>query len=402
MKNKVRLGDIVDIKSGGTPRKSNQLFWGGNNPWISAKDLKQPVLMHSIDTLTDEGFSGAKIAPKYSVLILVRGMTLFKKVPVGLAGRDVAFNQDLKSLIPSNDIAPEYLLYYLLSKEGSLMKLVDSAGHGTGRLNTDLLKGFPILLPPLPEQKAIAEVLSTWDRAISTTERLIQAKEKRFKWLLNKLINHGAENGDWKRVTLGNICSLISAKNKGGETNVLTSSAKHGLVSQLDYFNKSVAGKNLAGYYLLKRGDFAYNRSSSNGFPYGAIKRLNDYDQGILSTLYLCFSLNPDSECDSNFLLCIFESGLLNRELRSICHEGARSHGLLNVTKPDFMSIHLHLPPLDEQKDIAEMLNTAQREIDLLKKLAEKQKEQKRGLMQKMLTGEWRVEIEIVNQYMEA
>jgi type I restriction enzyme S subunit len=121
-----------------------------------------------------------------------------------------------------------------------------------------------------------------------------------------------------------------------------------------------------------------------------------------LSTLYLCFALKPNAPCESDFLLHLFESGAANRELRAVCQEGARSHGLLNITKSDFFGIKLFLPNQDQQKKIQSALNTAQEEIDLLKQLADKYKTQKRGLMQKILTGEWRVKPEIVNQYMEA
>jgi type I restriction enzyme S subunit len=112
--------------------------------------------------------------------------------------------------------------------------------------------------------------------------------------------------------------------------------------------------------------------------------------------------LKPDAPCESDFLLHLFESGAANRELRAVCQEGARSHGLLNITKADFFGIKLFLPVPEKQKKIQSALNTAQEEINLLKQLAEKYKIQKRGLMQKMLTGEWRVKPEIVNQYREA
>ncbi len=258
-------------------------------------------------------------------------------------------------------------------------------------INSSQLKAFPVLLPPLPEQKAIADLLSTWDEAIEKTERLIQAKERRFKQLLNDLIHQGHSNHTWKDYNLSDLCSPVSRKNGENNTNVLTSSAQNGLVSQLEYYNKSVSAKNVTGYYLLKKGEFAYNRSSAKGYPYGATKRLDRYEEGVLSTLYLCFALKPNAPCESDFLLHLFESGAANRELRAVCQEGARSHGLLNITKTDFFGIKLFLPSQEQQQKIQSALNTAQHEIDLLKQLADKYKTQKRGLMQKMLTGEWRM-----------
>lgn len=299
---------------------------------------------------------------------------------------------------PNTNIEVEWLCYQLI--HANLNKY--ATGAAQPGLSVKNIKEIPFIVPPLPEQKAIADLLSTWDEAIEKTERLILVKETRFKRLLNDLIHQGRSNHTWTGYNLSDLCSLVSRKNGENNTNVLTSSAQNGLVSQLEYYNKSVSSKNVTGYYLLKKGEFAYNRSSAKGYPYGATKRLDRYEKGVLSTLYLCFALKSNAPCESDFLLHLFESGATNRELRAVCQEGARSHGLLNITKSDFFGIKLFLPDQDQQKKIQSALNTAQDEIDLLKQLADKYKTQKRGLMQKMLTGEWRVKPEIVNQYMEA
>jgi type I restriction enzyme S subunit len=185
----------------------------------------------------------------------------------------------------------------------------------------------------------------------------------------------------------------VVRKNVEGNTNVLTSSAKRGLVSQLEYYNKSVSASDVTGYYLLHEGEFAYNRSSAKGYPFGATKRLEAYEKGVLSTLYLCFAIKPNAPCVSDFLLHLFESGAVNRELRAVCQEGARSHGLLNITKSDFFGIKLFLPHVEEQKEIQGALNSTQQEIELLRQILERYKSQKRGLMQKLLSGEWRVRV---------
>jgi type I restriction enzyme S subunit len=292
-----------------------------------------------------------------------------------------------------------YLLLFLRFQKFQLLNLVDSAGHGTGRIDTDLLRTFPVKFPSISEQKAIADLLSTWDKAIEKTERLIQAKEKRFRRYLNDFIHKGRSNKSWRGFNLEELCDCVSRKNAENNTNVLTSSAKKGLVSQLEYYNKSVSADNVTGYYLLKKGDFAYNRSSAKGYPFGATKRLDRYEKGVLSTLYLCFSLKENAPCESDFLLYLFESGSLNRELRSVCQEGARSHGLLNITKSDFFSIKVFLPDLYRQKQIQSVLKAFEEEIDLLRDLVEKYKTQKRGLMQKLLTGQWRVKPEEIKRY---
>lgn len=232
-----------------------------------------------------------------------------------------------------NDVFPGYLHQYLqLDSVGKWLER-NALGQTMLNLNTEIISKMPITLPSLPEQKAIADLLSTWDEAIEKTERLIQAKEKRFQWLLRTLISEPQNTQNtrkgtaWKKVRLGEICSPVTRKNSENNTNVLTSSAETGLINQLEFYNKSVSADNVTGYYLLKKGEFAYNRSAAKGYPYGATKRLDRYDKGVLSTLYLCFALKPSSPCESDFLLHLFESGAVNRELRAVCQEGARSHG---------------------------------------------------------------------------
>ena len=257
-------------------------------------------------------------------------------------------------------------------------------------INSSQLKAFPVILPPLPEQKAIANTLSTWDSAITTMERLIAAKEFSFRHLRSQVIHQVAKSS-------ATLCPLnrtfqpLTRKNTVGEANVLTTSAQRGLVSQQTYFSKSVASENLEGYFLVERGDFAYNRSSSNGYPYGAIKRLDDSERGVLSTLNICLSLTDSDKQNSDYFVHVFEAGYLNRGFSQICQEGARSHGLLNVSREDFFNLEIPIPDKATQDRIADKLNLVQSEIALMRKQLELLKRQKRGLMQKLLTGNWRV-----------
>ena len=145
----VEVDDLAKFSSGGTPSKQNEAYWNGSEPWISGKDLKTHYLYSSIDKLTDEGFAAAKKAPKGSTLILVRGMTLLKDFPVGYATRELSFNQDVKALVPSKNVDGLYLSFLLSGDKHKIMNLVSTAGHGTGRLDTNLLKQHPVNLPPL-------------------------------------------------------------------------------------------------------------------------------------------------------------------------------------------------------------------------------------------------------------
>ena len=137
---------------------------------------------------------------------------------------------------------------------------------------------------------------------------------------------------------------------------VLTIAAQYGLVNQGSFFNKSVASENLTGYYLLHKGEFAYNRSYSAGYDWRTVKRLDNCDEGVLSTLYICFKIN-ETIVDSDFLTYYFESTKWHKGLSDIAGEGARNHGLLNVSMTDYFNTKHRFPSMEEQKVIAKMLN---------------------------------------------
>lgn len=138
------------------------------------------------------------------------------------------------------------------------------------------------------------------------------------------------ENSPAKR-----CCYTCNQKNKENNNTILTISGRDGLVDQMTYFNKQIASKNVTGYYLIKKGEFAYNKSYSQGYPMGAIKMLSNYEKGVVSTLYICFKLNDEQSCD--FYQHYFESGLQNRFIEKVAQEGARNHGLLNIGVNDFL-----------------------------------------------------------------
>ena len=150
----------------------------------------------------------------------------------------------------------------------------------------------------------------------------------------------------------------------------------------MEFFKKSVAASDVTGYYLLKKGEFAYNKSSSQGRPFGAIKPLRLYDKGVVSTLYICFKCNDPREID--FWDQYFDAGLLDKELMSIAQEGARNHGLLNIPTSGFFNLSVFSPSIDEQQEIALCLSalddTIQVETDKLEAL----KDHKKGLMQQL------------------
>ncbi len=155
----------------------------------------------------------------------------------------------------------------------------------------------------------------------------------------------------WEQRKLGELCERVVRKNKNSESDLpLTISSQDGLIDQRDFFNRVVAAKDMSSYYLLKKGEFAYNKSYSNGFDYGSIKRLNAYEQGCLSTLYICFNLVSD-DVDSDYLEAFFDTLSWYEDISKICAEGARNHGLLNVDiKAFFDEVSIKMPSSKQEQ----------------------------------------------------
>lgn len=151
------LGNFVTLVSGSTPSKANPDFWGGSTPWVSAKDMGDFWIEDAEDHLTEAGVAEAsRVVPEGTVLLLARGMTLHKRVPICRVTRPSAFNQDVKAVLPKEGLSPRFLPYLLVGSHDRLHERVDSAGHGTGRLNSDALLSFPVRVPNRIEQEGIA------------------------------------------------------------------------------------------------------------------------------------------------------------------------------------------------------------------------------------------------------
>ena len=184
----------------------------------------------------------------------------------------------------------------------------------------------------------------------------------------------------WKAEILSAFAERVTRKNSDNETNLpLTISSKDGLVDQNSYFNKAVASKDMSGYYLLKKGEYAYNKSYSVGYDFGSIKRLDHYQMGALSTLYICFALKRH---DTDFIKVYFDSLKWYREIYMISAEGARNHGLLNVPTNEFFETKHYLPQnAQEQRKIADFLIILDRRIEAQQALVNTLKKYKRGVM---------------------
>ena len=174
----VPLRECADITSGGTPTKGEPSYWGGDIPWVSAKDMKTFRLNDAQDHVTADGAAhGTRVAPAGATLILVRGMTLHDHVPICWLLHSSAFNQDVKAVVPKSSVEPEYLAYWLAASERRLHSKVDAAGHGTGRIAGPALASLPVRLPPLSEQRRIAAALGALDRKIELNRHMNRTLE---------------------------------------------------------------------------------------------------------------------------------------------------------------------------------------------------------------------------------
>ena len=285
--------------------------------------------------------------------------------------------------------------YYYFSSHFYERAMMMSAKATVDSVRLEMISEMPIAVPCIEEQRAIAFLFSSLDDCIAASkEKLAQLKAHK-KGLMQKLfpapgktlpeyrfLKH-RNNKEWEYQSLGDLFDRVTMRNQSNNQNVLTISAQHGLVNQYDFFNKRVAAEDLTNYFLIKRGDFAYNKSRSQGFPYGTIKSLQIYKQGVVSSLYLCF--RPKSkELDGNFFEFYFETDLFNSVLSRNAQEGARNHGLLNISADVFFNIDIPVPQPEEQRTISTCFSTCMDYINRLSMRIAQLEDLKKGLMQQM------------------
>lgn len=324
-------------------------------------------IIKQVESKTDINGSKLKRSKANDVIIPCSGETAVDIATARCVPFDnILFGGDL-NVISLHQYDGAFMSYQLNGKRKYDIARV-AQGVSIVHLYGEHLKAIKTYNPTLPEQQKIAKLLSLLDDRIDTQNKIIEdlkllrdaisdamfcspkqsAPRKRIKGFYT----------DWQKVHLNDICSRVTRKNTNGRCySVLTIAAQYGLVSQLEFFNKSVASENLEGYYLLQKGDFAYNKSYSSEYTCGAVKRLDRYEEGVLSPLYICFRPDP-SKVDSDYLAYYFESKKWHREIMDISVEGARNHGLLNISVIDYFNTIHRIPNIEEQRAIAKVIKT--------------------------------------------
>ncbi|EOV8973264.1 restriction endonuclease subunit S [Cronobacter turicensis] len=300
-------------------------------------------------------------------------------------------NQHTALVRPDLSIVSSKFIANLLStkKYNNILNQQNDAGAKSG-LNLSTIKNFGFYVPNKIEQTKIADFLTSVDEKITLLNKQYNLLSLYKKGMMQKIFSqevrfkdeNGEEFPEWNSCQLRDVSTRVTRKNIENNQTILTISGRDGLVEQMSYFNKQIASKNVSGYYLIKNGEFAYNKSYSQGYPMGAIKMLTNYDKGVVSTLYICFKLNTDQS--NSFYQHYFESGLQNRSIEKVAQEGARNHGLLNIGVNDFFDIELQIPSLKEQIKISDYLSALDDKIAAKKTELDKLKAWKLGLLQQM------------------
>ena len=386
----IKVSDLLDFYS------TNSLSWEQldyNNGKI--KNLHYGLIHKGLPTMVDVAYDSLPYIKEESML---KSFTLLKEGDVAFADASEDTNDVAKAIevVNCNNQQVVSGLHTIHGRDNSNRTVIGYKGyafasdsfHKQIRRIAQGTKVFSISvrnfdevyigIPSKEEQTKIAKLLTAIDKRIATQNKIIEDLKKLKSAIIEKLFCspkdkqpevrlHGfSEN--WQIIRLSEICHRIRCKNTEEQCKrVLTIAAQYGLVSQEEFFNKNVASENLSGYYLLQNGDFAYNKSYSGDYVWGTVKRLDNYEQGVLSPLYICF--RPDSaKVDSDFLVYYFESKKWHKAVADIAGEGARNHGLLNISVIDYFNTIHCIPSVDEQKQIAQIMSA------LLSKIAREQR----------------------------
>ncbi len=374
MKNKTtKLGKVIRIQSGYSP-SSFTLTERGPIPYVKVEDMNncnkyQSTSRFYTDNMKRSVPAGAVIFPK-------RGAAIMNN-KVRITENDICMDTNMMALIPDSKYLDSEYLFNLLIHE-KLYKIADTST--IPQINNKHIDLYIIPLPSMPEQKEIVRFITQWDTAIEKTEALIAAKERQFGWLVTSLIYKSGH----RKKQLSDFIEEVSKRNRGNEIDrVLSVTNRNGFILPEDQFERRVASANVTNYKIIQQGQYAYNPSRIN---VGSIARLDDWSDGILSPMYTVLKLN-ETVVDSDYFLHWLSSSEAKQRIKKSAQGSVRE----TVSFSDLGAIPIHLPELSVQQKIANTLNTARHEIDLLKKRAGQYRTQKAGLMQKLLSGEWHI-----------
>lgn len=386
------LEELADWSSGGTPSKDNPDYWGGDIPWISASSMYDDIFLDSEQKITKLGLeNGSKLATKGSILILVRGMILYKRIPVGIAGRDLAFNQDIKCLKIRNKRELLFLFYWLKANENLIKSLVSGTNVGTGKLDTSQLKILVIFKPFIAEQEKIASFLGAVDTRLTQLRRKHELLQTYKRGVMQKLFSQqirfkcddGKPFPDWEETKIRDVFSKI----RNGFVGIATpfyvekgipylqgKNIKAGKINSRDLFFVSQEFHVEHINSTILEGDILLVQSGHVGECAVVTK---EFDQ---SNCHAVIILRPLKLYNAEFVVNLFYSTHGQKKLYEITTGNTIKH----ILTSDLGEMYFDLPCLPEQEKIADFLTAINQKIEAVAKQIELTEQFKKGLLQKM------------------
>ncbi|EIV8651181.1 restriction endonuclease subunit S [Vibrio sp. Vb2133] len=394
------IEEISSVSSGGTPSRKNSSYWNGNIPWVTTAEVQFKIIEDTAEKITEEGLanSSAKLFPVDTILMAMYGQGKTRG-QVAKLGIEASTNQACAAIILKSEYYVDYYYQFLISQYKNIREMSNSGGQEN--LSGGIVKSIQVPVPPLSEQKKIAQILSTWDKAITTTEQLLANSQQQKKALMQQLLtgkkrlldkNGVRFSGKWKFQTISQISKRIQRKSDGEDHPILTISSLSGFVRQDERYSRYMAGESVKKYILLKQGEFAYNKGNSKTYEFGCIFDLDCYDTGLVPHVYVCFKLNQG--LSHRYFKYLFEADYLKPQLGALVNTGVRNNGLLNIKPSEFMNTKVPVPCFDEQEQIADVLHASSETINKLQKKLDALKQEKKALMQQLLMGKRRVKID--------
>jgi type I restriction enzyme, S subunit len=398
-----RISDFGIVKSGTTPSRQqyNKYYLNGSIPWVKTGDLNNSLIFKTDEKLTKEAISNTLILPEDTVLIAMYGG--FKQIGrTGLLKIKATTNQAISGIVNDQSQVQSLFLQYYLNYFFNYWKKFAAGSRKDPNINKSDIENFILYAPDIHEQKKIAEILSCWDKSIEKTENLINAKFRLKKALMQQLLSgknrfkefiksdtlspkHDSYPSDWAYLHIREVANEISVRCSGQDNiRVLSCTKYDGLVDSLAYFKRKVFSDDTSNYKVVKKGQFAY---ATNHIEEGSIGLLESVGQGLVSPMYTVFETNKN--VFPSFLYKVLKTDKYIHIFKSNTEGSINRRGGLRWR--EFSNIRIPLPTLEEQKKTAQTIDLAEKEIKLLTKQMEKLKYQKKGLMQKLLTGEIRV-----------
>ncbi|WP_409501067.1 restriction endonuclease subunit S [Mannheimia glucosida] len=380
------LGEIATISSGGTPNRKNETYWKGSIPWVTTAEVKFNTIFDTAEKITEDGLnnSSAKLFPVNTILMAMYGQGKTRG-QVAKLGIEATTNQACAAIMLKDGYFVDFYYQYLMSKYDDIREMSNSGGQEN--LSASIIKTIKVPVPPLPEQIKIAEILSAWDNAIQTTEKQIANSQQQKKALMQMLLSGekrvGGFSGEWKKTKLADVFSKIS--------NGLTydTNLKSGLpVTRIETISTGKINLCKVGYapddentkrFKLEKGDILYSHINSLEHI-GKVAYYNS-DEELYHGMNLLL-LRVKSEFNSSFLYHMLNSEIGKKYAKSFAKSAVNQ---ASISTSDIKLFSLYMPSFEEQQKIAEILTTADQEIETLQKKLDCLKLEKRALMQKLL-----------------